>query len=118
MAHSSTEAEIIALDAALREVQYVRQLLHAMGGPNQSCVDVFVDNESMIKTATNPIQKGRNRHMPIRYFYFRTLSLEGQIKLLKVPSELNVADLLVTYKSVGNFDALTKFAKGYTALHQ
>ena len=70
----------------------------------------------MISVSVNPIQKGlgRNRHMPIRYFYFRQLyCLSGSIRLIKVSSENNIADLLVTYKSIGNFDKLVKMAKGY-----
>ena len=112
VAHSSSESEIMALDSCLREVQYIRQLVHLMGGPDQDCVTVYIDNESVIMASKNPLQPGRNRHMPIRFFYFKELSQERVIELQHVSSKNNMADLLVTFKTVANFVHFTKQAKG------
>ena len=117
VAHSSSESEIMALDSCLREVQYIRQLLHFMGGPNQECVTVYIDNTSVIMASKNPLQPGRNRHMPVRFFYFRQLSQERVIELHHISSSLNMADLLVTFKTPINFSNLTKKAKGHSPIN-
>ena len=117
VAHSSSESEIMALDSCLREVQYIRQLLHFMGGPNQECVTVYVDNTSVIMASKNPLQPGRNRHMPVRLFYFRPLSQERVIELHHISSSLNMADLLVTFKTPINFLNFTKKAKGHSPIN-
>ena len=118
-AHSSTESEIMAVDSCVRDLQYIRQLVHAMGGPNyeKTALPVRVDNQQVIPIAEgNPIQLGRNRHMHARYWYYVYVQEEGEIKMGKVNSEENIADILVTFKTPKNFHYLVQMAKGYVKI--
>ena len=74
-----------------------------------------MDNGATIDMAKNPVQPGRNRHMHCRYFHWTNHVAAGITKPHKVPSKLNVADVLVTYKDAGNFHRLAVILRGHAA---
>ena len=106
VSHSSCESELMALDKGATVGQYVTWLLEVMGGPTQSAVTIFVDNKSTIDVSSNPIQPGRNLHVYARYFYIRDLVYAKVYELQHLGSELQVSDVLCTYKSSENFRKL------------
>ena len=111
VAHSSAESELMALDAIARQTQHTRWKLTDFGFPPLGPTIIHMDSSSAIQMAENPIQNSRNRHIHARYFYVRDLIHDGSIILRKVPTELNRADMLATYKDVNVYQQLLQMCK-------
>jgi hypothetical protein len=106
VSHSSCESELMALDKGATVGQYVSWIVEAMGGPRQGTIDIFVDNRSTIDISSNPVQPGRNLHVHARYFYIRDLVAQEVYRLIHLPSEDQIADIMCTYKGTPNFRKL------------
>ena len=103
VSHSSTESELIALDKGATVGVYIRWLLEAMLGKPHVIITAFIDNESAMTLASNPVHPDRNLHIHARYFYIRDL-VEGKHYILRhAPSKEMIADILCTFKSPSNF---------------
>ncbi len=112
VAHSSFESELIALDLGCRRLQHARWLIEAMGGPVQGCIDCLIDSQSVIDMTLNPIISARSAHIHARFFRCRDWIEDGSIRLLKVPSAEQQADLLVSFKGTKHFLHMHKLVKG------
>ena len=92
VAISTTEAEIVAASEGAREIVWLTRLFKDMinlkGTP-----ELNVDNEAAIKLAENPEFHKRTKHIRIRYFYVRELVTSGELKVKKVSSGLQLADM-------------------------
>ena len=113
VSHSSAESELMALDPCARQMQYLRWLVMAMHmpPPNKDASIVYIDSSSALSMAENPIQNRRNRHIHARYYYVSDLINDGVIKLRKIASADNRADLLATYKDLATFKRLLHLCK-------
>jgi len=103
VSHSSCESELMALDAGATLSELVRWLCHALGGPQQGCQQLFIDNQGTIDIGSNPVQSGRNLHVHARYFYVRDLVYERKVALNWIRTELQIGDVGCSYKGVANF---------------
>ena len=92
IALSSTESEYTALVRLVMEICYFLQILFFLkiicNGPMQ----VFCDNESTIRIATDRFTMRRTRHVQVKCLKIKEWIDHGIIKLLKVPTENNLAD--------------------------
>ena len=99
---STTEAEYVALSTALRDVIYILQLTTEMkshgfnvptpGPPKVTC-RVFEDNAGALELAKNPKLHPRTKHIAIPYHHFRHHVAAGTIKIEKISTQHQVADL-------------------------
>lgn len=55
---------------------------------------MFVDNQSDITLANNPVAHRRTKHIDIRYNFVRHCVYEGLIQLEYISTEDNLADVL------------------------
>ncbi len=114
-AHLCPEGEekvVYKLEKALYgRTQYLIWLVESMGGTEQGTVKVHVDCASVIDWATSPINPTRNCHVHARYFYCRDMVKAGVVEIVKVASEFNLADLMVTFKDKFNFLFLSSRVK-------
>jgi hypothetical protein len=120
VALNSYEAEIMAASHGITALDYIRHKGEQILGPllaeqQPEPIPHHMDNGATIDMAKNPVQPGRNRHMHCRYFHWTNHVAAGITKPHKVPSKLNVADVLVTYKDAGNFHRLAAILRGHAA---
>ncbi len=106
VAHSSQESELMSEFRGMTIGQYVTRLQDELGGPPQRPVPIFVDNQAALDFVHNPIQTGRNLHMHARFYYAQDCVHDGEFKPLKIASEDQISDLLVSWKGRPNFDKL------------
>ena len=92
IALSTCEAEYIAANYALKEGLFLRQLIHDLGYPNM-LISLNIDNKGAIDLSKNPVHHERSKHIDIRYHFIRQKVQDGSLKLLKVSSQDNYADL-------------------------
>ena len=99
VALSSTEAEYMALCAAIQEAVYLRLLLSDLGYTQNEPTLIYQDNQGSIAMAKNAIISRRTKHVDIKYHYVREMIEAGQIRLEYIPTDKMVADCLT--KPVG-----------------
>jgi hypothetical protein len=98
---STTEAEYIALSAALREVISLMELLkearnhgypHVVTAPAIHC-RVFEDNSGALTMAKVPKMRPRTKHLNVKYHHFRDHVERGEISLHAVSTDDQEADV-------------------------
>ena len=103
LALSSTEAEYLALFEASKTIMWLRQFLKELGYPQTTPTLVHEDNKSTITIISNGNDKGRTKHMDIRYHYVRELVQRKQITVTYCPSSQMTADMLTKPLDIKTF---------------
>ena len=102
VALSTTEAELIAMSTALREVIHLQNLLLELHGCNfpipftkpQVVCRTFEDNTACIEVAQSDHKiQPRTKHISVRLFHFRDHVKKGLITIEHVPSKYQLADI-------------------------
>ncbi|KAE8905448.1 hypothetical protein PF006_g33054 [Phytophthora fragariae] len=82
----------MTLSLIVQEVVHLRQMLKELRVLQKAPTEVFVDNESAKKLASNPIFHQRTKHIDVRHHFVRERVQMKQIEVLRVPGSDNVAD--------------------------
>ncbi|KAI3734277.1 hypothetical protein L6452_13742 [Arctium lappa] len=96
IAHSTMEAEFIALAVAVKEAEWIRDLLtdiHLWPHPTPS-IPMYCDSEATLSKVYNAVYNGKSRHIGLRRNYVRQLIENGTISIVYVKSRGNLADPL------------------------
>ena len=93
IAHSSTEAEYMALSDCSRQVVWVRNLLGELGYKLEA-IPIAGDNQGSIFLSSNPVTSKLSKHIDIRYHYIREVIERGLVKVEFIEGSNNPADLL------------------------
>lgn len=96
IALSSTEAEIVALVDAIKEILWVRGLLEELG-INLGPTTIYEDNQATIAIANNQKANDRTRHIMHKTAFIREHVEAGNIKLIYCET----ADMLADYLTKG-----------------
>ena len=90
------EAEFVALSAAGKEAEWLRNLLYDIKlWPQQTtAISIFCDSESTMSRAYNKVYNGKSRHISLRHEFVRQLIDDGVITITYVRSQENLADPL------------------------
>jgi len=94
VSHSSTEAELKALDEIVRVIIHVRNLLSFIGYKQSLPTVVHIDNKSAIELCKTLRTTSKTRHINIVINFIREQINLGVVRLLFVPTLDNVADIL------------------------
>ena len=94
IAHSTMEAEFIALAAAGKEAEWIRDLLTdiRLWDVPMPCIPMYCDSEATLSKVYNAVYNGKSRHVGLRHNYVRQLLESGTIKVVFVKSSRNLAD--------------------------
>ncbi|OWZ23339.1 polyprotein [Phytophthora megakarya] len=91
----TTEAEYMALSLLVQEVIHLRQMLKELKVKQKETTEVYVDNESTKKLATNLVFHDRSKHIDVRHHF---------IDVHRFPGVDNVADAFTKPFSRGLFE--------------
>jgi hypothetical protein len=94
ISHSSTEAEIKAIDLAIREATWLRGFLSELGFPQQGPTIIWTDNASADLLARTNNISDMTSHMVMRINYIYQEQKMGNIKLQWIDTDSNVSDVL------------------------
>ncbi|KAJ9554969.1 hypothetical protein OSB04_009583 [Centaurea solstitialis] len=96
IAHSTMEAEFIALAAAGKEAEWIRDLLSdiRLWDVPMPSIPMYCDSEATLSKVYNAVYNGKSRHIGLRHNYVRQLFENGTIKVVFVKSSKNLADPL------------------------
>jgi hypothetical protein len=102
---SSAEAEYYAASEMAIEIIYLRNLLSNMRLPQKDNTAVFEDNTACIEWS-NHVMGGRERakHIDIRKHFAHEAVQNGHMRLYKIPTEFQLADLLTKGLQLAQFE--------------
>ena len=103
VALSTTEAEYMALTEAVKEAMWLKGLAEKLGFP-QNGVEVHSDSQSAIALAKNAVHHEQTKHINIRLHFIKDVLAEGLVKLVKIVSECNPADIFTKVVPVDKFE--------------
>ncbi|KAK9114554.1 hypothetical protein Syun_021351 [Stephania yunnanensis] len=92
VALSTAEAEYVSAGSCCAQVLYVKQQLEdyqILVG----CAEIYCDNTSAINISKNPVLRSRTKHIEIRHHFLRDHVQKGDVKLIHVPTEDQLADI-------------------------
>jgi hypothetical protein len=92
VALSTAEAEYVAAGACYAQLLWMRLTLRDFGC-EFSKVPLLCDNESAIKLANNPVNYSRTKHIDIRHHFLRDHEAKGDIALIHVSTDKQLADI-------------------------
>ena len=99
VALSTTEAELIALTEAAKDVKSIYNILFEMHTVNDcpftwpKNISIYVDNIAAQFIATNRVHNSRTRHIDIRYMFIRDLIEKLNVSVQRVESSENTSDI-------------------------
>ena len=106
VALSTTEAEYVALGAAMQEVVWLRRLLSDIKASPKMPTFISEDNQGTIAIARNPVYLARKKHIDIKYHYVREALTDGVIDLVYCPTQQMTADILTKPLSRDRYETL------------
>jgi len=117
-AHSTTDAEIYAATAAIKEVAYIRDALRRIGLPQAQAdnssrgTTLYEDNEATCAIARTASHREATKHLAIARYFVRYHHEHGTVCLADCTTQNQLADFLT--KSLGgkSFKQLTDDAMG------
>ena len=120
IAVSTMEAEYIALSLAMRDliplrglVADIKELFGAKVLPCRTHSKVFEDNNGALLLATTPKMTPRSKHIAVKYHFFKEHVTKGEIQLIKVASEEQIADCLTKGLEKTLFQRARKMLAGW-----
>ncbi|GJR03668.1 retrovirus-related pol polyprotein from transposon TNT 1-94 [Tanacetum coccineum] len=90
---STTEAECMAMTEAVKEAIWLKGLLGELG-IKQKFVTMHSDSQSAIHLAKNQVYHARTKHIDVRYHFIREILEEGGVRIQKIHTLENPADML------------------------
>lgn len=91
---STTEAEFYALSEAVKEIQWLKNILNDFNIDVSLPITINSDNQSTIKMIENSKFSSRTKHIDVRLHFVRECVSTKKILLKYCASEDNIADLL------------------------
>ncbi len=103
IALSSCEAEYVALSEACRELAYLREVAKFLHHPQDDPTPLFGDNQGSLDLVDNPVHHSRSKHIDVKFHYVRTAQENGLVKVLKVHTDDNRADIFTKTTTTSTF---------------
>ena len=93
VALSTTEAEYNALAKGVKEGIWLKGMLHELG-IEQETIQIHCDSQSAIHLANHQMYHTRTKHIDIKLHFIREVVESGVIKIVKIASKDNPANML------------------------
>lgn len=96
VALSTMEAEYMGLSEVMKETIYLKGLLRHMKFTD--CIDnptiIYCDNQSAIHLSKNAVNRGRSKHIDLRYHFVKEIQEKGEIEISYIRTDSMTADIL------------------------
>nr|XP_010912064.1 uncharacterized protein LOC105038071 [Elaeis guineensis] len=89
---STTEAEYMALTEAEKEAIWLKGLVQDLD-LEQDCLDIHCDSQSALHLARDQMYHERTKQVDVRYHFIRDLVEKGDVRLQKIYTAYNLADM-------------------------
>eukprot|EP00253_Pinus_taeda_P030805 PITA_30805 len=93
VATSSAEAEYISPWEATCEIVWLHRILQDLGISQTEATSLFIDSQSAIKLAKNPVFHSKTKHVDTKSHHIRYLIAKDVLKPVYCPSEDQISDI-------------------------
>ena len=100
---STTEAEYMALTKAVKEAIWLKGITTELGLKDTS-VTIYYDSQSAIHLSKNTMFHERTKHIDVCLHFVRDIVSQGIVKIEKISTLTNPADMLTKTIPVGKFE--------------
>ncbi|KAJ1269110.1 hypothetical protein BS78_07G185200 [Paspalum vaginatum] len=104
VALSTTEAAYMVISEACKEAIWLRDLYSELCGVNCSCVNIHCDSQSAICLTKDQMFHEKIKHIDVRYHFIRGVIAEGGIKVRKINTHDNPADMMTKHVPTSKFE--------------
>ncbi|WVZ92733.1 hypothetical protein U9M48_038777 [Paspalum notatum var. saurae] len=111
VALSTTEAEFIAVCDACKEAVWLKGL-HVEFSRDTSCINLFCDSQSAIHLTKDQMFHERTKHIDVKYHYVCEVVAEGRLKVCKISTHDNPADMMTKPVPVAKFELCSSLVVG------
>nr|GEV43342.1 ribonuclease H-like domain-containing protein [Tanacetum cinerariifolium] len=94
LSKSSAEAEYRSMAAATCEIMWIVKIMSDLNIRNLFPAELYCDNKAPMQIATNLVMHEKTKHFDLDVHFIREKVCFGLIKIVKVESKDNVADIL------------------------
>jgi hypothetical protein len=112
VATSTAEAEYIALNAAGKEVQWVRALLGELGFIQKQASVIYCDNQAAVAISKHDSMHDKSKHFDIAWHWIREAINNGQLDVQHIASKEQQADILTKPIAKAQFQLLRQSVMG------
>lgn len=91
---STTEAEFYALTEGIKELMWLKYILQDFDITTEAPLIIHSDNQSTIKLVESSKFSNRTKHIDLRLHFVRDNVAKGNFKVIYIPTDINLADLL------------------------
>ena len=109
IALSTTEVKYTVAAKAFKEAIWLKGMVSELGA-NQETVEVYCDNQSEIHLSKNQTHHERTNHIDVKLHFVRLEVSRGTVKMLKVHTDQNPADMLTKVVPSANFNLCLSLA--------
>ena len=71
IAQSTTEAEYVAVVAVVNQVLWIMKLMTNLHMEQEDSTQLFVDNQTAISIANDPVFYGKTKHFKIKFYFLK-----------------------------------------------
>lgn len=100
---SSTEAEYISASNAVKEIEWLRNLLSFID-IKLPVTKLYVDNDPAIKLAKHPVFHPRTKHIALHYHKIRDMVVKQIVEINYVPTNEQLADIFTKALARAKFE--------------
>jgi len=108
VAISSSEAEYVALKAAVQEAIWIRRLLANLGHPQTKPTVLFEDNQTCISFTKPSLDHKRSKHIDVAFHFTHKQIHLGNIIVEDIRTEKQVADVFTKIQTKARFQWSTQ----------
>ncbi|KAH9728536.1 hypothetical protein KPL70_009073 [Citrus sinensis] len=103
VALSTIEAEYTAAAEAFKKAILLRGMINELGY-KKSSIAILCDSQSAISLSKNQVHHEKTKHIDIKLYFIRLEVSKGTVKLVKVHTSNNVADMLTKPVPMAKFE--------------
>ena len=98
----TAKAKYITVGSYVTQILWIKQELEDYG-MRYSQIPIYCDNTSAINLSKNPVMHYQTKHIEIRHHFIRDHMLNGDIKLIFVPTNMQLANIFTKPLSEDHF---------------
>ncbi|CAM8880172.1 unnamed protein product [Rhodiola kirilowii] len=110
VALSTTEAEFMAITEVVKEALWLKGIMAELGH-GQECVRVHSDSQGAIHLSKQQVFHERSKHIDVRMHFVRKVAETDEVKLVKVTTNDNHADMLTKSVPSNKFEHCLKMIR-------
>ena len=115
---STMESEYVAASKCVLAIKFVHKFMKFVNLHRSGPTKVWEDNAACIAITDKPVHRSRSKHIGVKYHNVREASQNGEVELVQIWTEHQVADVFTKALGKGTFLRLRGPLMGYVPVDE